>query len=56
MHSPFDLHKPIAIGSDHAGFKYKEQLISFLEGKVYRLRILVRIVLIRWIIRILHIP
>ena len=33
MHSPFDLHKPIAIGSDHAGFKYKEQLISFLEGK-----------------------
>ncbi|MBI5371900.1 MAG: ribose 5-phosphate isomerase B [Sphingobacteriales bacterium] len=33
MHSPFDLQKPIAIGSDHAGFKYKEQLISFLEGK-----------------------
>lgn len=33
MHSPFDLEKPIAIGSDHAGFKYKEQLISFLEGK-----------------------
>ena len=33
MHSPFDLHKPIAIGSDHAGFKYKEELISFLEGK-----------------------
>ena len=33
MHSPFDLHKPIAIGSDHAGFDYKEELISFLEGK-----------------------
>lgn len=33
MHSPFDLSKPIAIGSDHAGFDYKEQLISFLEGK-----------------------
>ena len=33
MHSAFDLHKPIAIGSDHAGYKYKEQLISFLEGK-----------------------
>jgi ribose 5-phosphate isomerase B len=33
MHSPFDLHKPIAIGSDHAGFDYKEDLISFLEGK-----------------------
>lgn len=29
----FDLSKPIAIGSDHAGFDYKEQLISFLEGK-----------------------
>lgn len=33
MHSPFDLTKPIAIGSDHAGYDYKEQLISFLEGK-----------------------
>jgi len=33
MHSPFDLRKPIAIGSDHAGFDLKEDLISFLEGK-----------------------
>lgn len=33
MNSPFDLKKPIAIGSDHAGFDYKEELISFLEGK-----------------------
>lgn len=33
MHSAFDLNKPIAIGSDHAGFEYKEDLISFLEGK-----------------------
>jgi ribose 5-phosphate isomerase B len=33
MHSPFDLHKPIVIGSDHAGYDYKEDLISFLEGK-----------------------
>jgi ribose 5-phosphate isomerase B len=33
MISPFDLSKPIAIGSDHAGFDYKEDLISFLEGK-----------------------
>ena len=33
MHSPFDLSKPVAIGSDHAGFDYKEELISFLEGK-----------------------
>ena len=33
MHSPFDLSKPIAVGSDHAGFDYKEDLISLLEGK-----------------------
>lgn len=33
MTSPFDLSKPIAIGSDHAGFDYKEELISFLEGR-----------------------
>ncbi|MBY0478084.1 MAG: ribose 5-phosphate isomerase B [Chitinophagaceae bacterium] len=33
MHSPFDLTKPVAIGCDHAGFDYKEDLISFLEGK-----------------------
>jgi ribose 5-phosphate isomerase B len=33
MHSPFNLSKPIAIGSDHAGFDYKEDVISFLEGK-----------------------
>jgi ribose 5-phosphate isomerase B len=30
---PFDMTKPVAIGGDHAGFDYKEQLISFLEGK-----------------------
>ena len=33
MHAAFDLSKPIAIGSDHAGYEYKEDLISFLEGK-----------------------
>lgn len=33
MHTSFDLKKPVAIGSDHAGFEYKEDLISFLEGK-----------------------
>lgn len=31
--SPFNLLKPIAIGCDHAGFEYKEDIISFLEGK-----------------------
>ncbi|RPD40417.1 ribose 5-phosphate isomerase B [Chitinophaga barathri] len=24
---------PVAIGSDHAGFEYKEEVISYLEGK-----------------------
>ena len=33
MNSPFNLSKPVAIGSDHAGFDYKKDLISFLEGK-----------------------
>ena len=33
MNSSFDLSKPIAIGADHAGFDYKEDLISFLEAK-----------------------
>lgn len=36
MISSFDLSKPVAIGSDHAGYDYKEQLISFLEGKGLR--------------------
>ena len=31
--SPFDLTLPVAIGSDHAGFEYKEAIISFLDGK-----------------------
>jgi ribose 5-phosphate isomerase B len=33
MYSPFNLNKPIAIGSDHAGYDYKEELISFLEAR-----------------------
>ena len=31
--SHFNLKLPIAIGCDHAGFDYKEDLISFLEGE-----------------------
>jgi ribose 5-phosphate isomerase B len=31
--SSFNLQLPIAIGCDHAGFDYKEDVISFLEGK-----------------------
>lgn len=33
METSFDTSKPIAIGSDHAGFEYKQYVISFLEGK-----------------------
>ncbi len=33
MSSPFNISKPIAIGSDHAGYDHKEELISFLEAK-----------------------
>ena len=29
----FDLTQPVAIGADHAGFEYKEELISFLDSK-----------------------
>lgn len=31
--SPFNLSLPVAVGSDHAGFNYKEAVISFLDGK-----------------------
>ncbi len=31
--SPFNLSRPVAIGCDHAGFEYKEDIISFLDGK-----------------------
>ena len=33
MPSPFNLSLPVAIGCDHAGFIYKADLESFLEGK-----------------------
>ncbi|SRR5690606_2083236 len=33
MKTTFDPGKPIAIGSDHAGFEMKEFLISLIEGK-----------------------
>lgn len=38
MNASFDQTKPIAIGSDHAGFEYKEDLISFLEGKGFSVK------------------
>jgi ribose 5-phosphate isomerase B len=33
IHSPFNLFQPIAIGCDHAGFDYKEQIKTFLQQK-----------------------
>jgi len=33
MSTSFDLSKPIAIGSDHAGFDYKVELIKWLNEK-----------------------
>jgi ribose 5-phosphate isomerase B len=33
--STFDLSKPIAIGSDHAGFEYKQKMVSYLKEKGY---------------------
>ena len=34
----FDISKPIAIGSDHAGFEYKTALISWLTAKGYQVK------------------
>ena len=31
--SPFNLSLPVAVGADHAGFEYKESVISFLDGQ-----------------------
>ncbi len=33
MNDVFDFSKPIAIGSDHAGYEYKAMIVELLEGK-----------------------
>ena len=33
IHSPFNLFQPIAIGSDHAGFDYKEEIKKLLASE-----------------------
>ena len=35
MNATFDLSKPIVIGGDHAGFEYKQEIISYFEKKGY---------------------
>lgn len=38
MNNTFNLSKPIAIGSDHAGFEYKADLINWLTEKGYTIK------------------
>ena len=38
MEISFDLKKPIAIGGDHAGFEYKQVVVSWLKDKGYEVR------------------
>lgn len=38
MNSVFDATKPIAIGSDHAGFEYKEAVKKWLEEKGFQVK------------------
>lgn len=33
MNTTFDMSKPVAIGSDHAGFEYKEKITQLLKSK-----------------------
>ncbi len=36
--SQIDLSKPIAIGSDHAGFEYKQRMVEYLQKKGYEVK------------------
>ena len=38
MNTSFDLTKPIAIGSDHAGFEYQQAIIQWLTEKGYAVK------------------
>ncbi len=33
MPTKFDFTKPVAIGADHAGFQYKEEIVALLKSK-----------------------
>jgi ribose 5-phosphate isomerase B len=34
----FNTALPVAIGSDHAGFEYKEEVVAFLKGKGWQVK------------------
>src|SRR6202007_1805791 len=38
MSSNLDLSKPVAIGTDHAGFEYKQTLLAWLKEKGYNVK------------------
>jgi ribose 5-phosphate isomerase B len=38
MELKFDFSKPIALGADHAGFTYKEQIKAYLLNKGYQVK------------------
>jgi ribose 5-phosphate isomerase B len=38
MNTTFDSSKPIAIGSDHAGFHYKSEILGFLQAKGFQVK------------------
>lgn len=38
MDNSFDFSKPIAVGSDHAGFEYKATILSFLQAKGFAVK------------------
>jgi ribose 5-phosphate isomerase B len=38
MNTHFDLSKPVAIGSDHAGYEYKTVIVGLLEAKGFEIK------------------
>ncbi|WP_336515153.1 ribose 5-phosphate isomerase B [Pollutibacter soli] len=38
VHNSFNLFMPIAIGSDHAGFDYKEELLHYLQAEGFHVK------------------
>ena len=38
IHSQFNLFQPIAIGCDHAGFDYKEEIVKMLRSEGFNVK------------------